>query len=111
MERPITDQFDILPTDHFSVRGVQLCVARRDVDHFRCVEADRFRDHCAPTLAERALDNTQVGPGRARADDEWIRELEAVYGGGESWHDEWVVKQLPCVGNACERLRAGSGDA
>jgi hypothetical protein len=57
---------------------VKFAVTRSDVDDLGCVEADGLRDDSAPALAESAMNDVQVRPGRAGRDDERIRELEAV---------------------------------
>jgi len=58
LERPVADQFDVLPTDDFPViLAHQLGVAGRDVDDFGRVEADRFGDDGAPTFFERFGDD------------------------------------------------------
>ena len=54
--RAVADEFDILPSDDFSlVCGVKFSIPRGHVDDFRSVKADGLCDNNSPTLAESAL--------------------------------------------------------
>ena len=82
LERAVADELDIFPADDLAARGEELGVAGGNVDDFRGVEADGLGDDGAPALAERAVDDAEVGAGRAGADNEGVGELQAVDGGG-----------------------------
>ena len=113
VKRPVADQLDVFPADDLAAGGVELGVARGNVDDLGGVEADGLRDDGAPALAERAADDAEVGAGRAGADDERIRELEAVDGGGERGHGgggAGGAEQEPCERETAERGKgAGAG--
>jgi hypothetical protein len=66
-ERPVADQLDVFPADHLAVRGVELGVARGDVDDLRGVEAHGLGDDRAPALPEGARDDVEVRPGGPEA--------------------------------------------
>src|SRR5688572_2550921 len=97
MKRPVADQLDVFPADHFAAARVKFGVAWRDIDDLRRIEADCLRNHGAPSFAERTLNHAEVCAGRAGADDERIWKLQAVDSSGECWHiKNGFGKQLPC---------------
>src|SRR5262249_42933572 len=98
VELAIADKLDVLPADNvLAIRCVELRVTRRDVDHFRGVEADRFRDDRAPTFAERAGDDVEICPGRAGSDHERVWQFQSIDGGSECWHNVLLCKIAPFI--------------
>ena len=78
LERPVADQLDIFPADDFAARREQFAVTRRDVDDFRRVERNRFRDDRAPAFLKRLADDVEICSRRPGSDDEWIRQFQSV---------------------------------
>ena len=88
LERPVADQFDVLPADDFlAVAGQELRVTRRDVDDLRGVEADGLGDDRAPAFVERLADDVEIRARRPGADDERIRQFKPIYACGQCWHN------------------------
>ena len=107
LERPVADQFDVLPADDLlAVLAHQLGVTRRDVDDLGRVEADRFGDDGAPPFLERFANNVQVGAGRAGADDKRIGQLQSVNGRGKCRHKFWVMRQSWAAGTPASGRRS-----
>ncbi len=103
-EFAVADEFDVLPADDLrAVGGIQFRVARGDVDDLARIQADRLGDDRAPAFLEGFVDDVEVGAGRAGTDDERIRQLEAVNGGGKRRH----VDRCPSDNSRSERRTKG----
>ena len=96
-KRPVADQFDVFPANDLRlVLREQLAIARSDIDDLGGVEADRLGNDAAPAFTEGAVDDVQVGPGRAGGNDKRVLEFQSVNGGGKRRHDRasgaaWVI--------------------
>src|SRR5439155_26470591 len=77
----IGNQLDILESNHLVVLArAQLAIAWHDVDDFARLETDRLRDRATPAGVIRFGNHPRVRSRRARAEQKWIGEFDAVYG-------------------------------